>query len=114
MPPNSTKEDILARSLEFGLTAQNQNLERLKKSLGANLKKNHPIHCQVEELPNPQLKKLCDKLSLTGHNWYRPRMQTKIKTYFFKNFPEGPLTALQEALDPKPGQASGSIINRLL
>ena len=100
VPPDSTKDDILARLFEFkGLTTQKTNMERLKKSLAGHLKKNHPLHSQVEKLSNPTLKKLCDKLGLTGHNWYRPRMQTTIKTYYFKNCPEGPLTALRDALN---------------
>ena len=115
VPPDSSKEDILARLFEFrGLVDQKTNTEKLKKSLHGHLKKNHPLHGQVEKLSSHQLKKLCDRLGLTGHNWHRPRMQTAIKTYYFKNFPDGPLTALQEALVPAAGKQLFKILPLLL
>ena len=100
MPPDCSKEEILARLSEFQGLTDRQNEDRLRKSLGGYLKRKHPLHGQVQKLSNQLLKKMCDKLGLSGHNGEWRRMQTKIINYFFKTFPEGPLTAFQGALDP--------------
>ena len=107
MPPDISREDILVRLSEFqGLTTNRRTDERLKQSLVGHLKRKHPLHGQVKKLSNQQLKKMCNKLGLSGHNRDWKRMQTKIITYFFKNFPEGPLTAFQDALDSRPSPTS--------
>ena len=100
MSPDCSKEEILARLSEFQGLTDRQNEDRLRKSLGGYLKRKHPLHGQVQKLSNQLLKKMCDKLGLSGHNGEWRRMQTKIINYFFKTFPEGPLTAFQDALDP--------------
>ena len=92
--PDCSKEEILARLSEFQGLTTNRTETRLRQSLGGHLKRNHPVHGQVQKLSNQQLKKMCNKLGLSGHNRDLKRMHTKIITYFFKNFPEGPLACL--------------------
>ena len=57
LAPDISMEDIVARLMEFQLPPAKRNFDKMKTRLVGHLKKNHPIHDQVQKLENPQLKK---------------------------------------------------------
>ena len=99
VPENATRDQIYSRILEIaGLTSIDRSVTQLKQTLRHHLRKNHPIQSEIRRIAYVQLKKLYNELCPSGKRREERRIQTSLVTYFFKEYPQGPLTALQEAL----------------
>ena len=67
-------------------------------------KEHHPIHGRINNLPNNKIKSLHDCLINMGglkdtKSRGIDRLKGRIATYFFKEFPQSPLTSLEEKLN---------------
>ena len=99
VPGNASRDEICARMLEIGgLTSVDRSVTQLKQTLSRHLREKHPIQSEIRKITYPQLKKLYNDLCPSGKRREESRMQTALVAYFFKEHPEGPLTALLEVL----------------
>ena len=75
------------------------NTQKLQKSLAKELKKNHPIHKKIKALNKQELKQLYVNLSLPKRIKFIPRKMKAISDYFFREYPDAPLTNLERVMD---------------
>ena len=83
---------------ELGLANQGVNTEKHRKTLAKRLKDKHPIHQKVKKFSNHELNSLLSNLSLPIPS-HRPRKMKAILDYFFREFPDAPLTNLIRILE---------------
>ena len=96
---NLDKNEIKKALLKCIGLFQDQNKERLRKSLAKNLKKKHPIHAKVEMMTTDELFQLCSGLSLHVTRRESGKMQKLIVDHFFEKFPDAPLTNLERVME---------------
>ena len=95
---NLDKNEIKKALLKCIGLFQDQNKERLRKSLAKNLKKKHPIHAKVEMMTSDELFQLCSGLSLHVIRRESGKMQKLIVDHFFEEYPDAPLTNLERIM----------------
>ena len=83
----------------LGLYNQGQNKEKLRKSLAKKLKDKHPIHKKVKTFTSAQLNMVLSNLSLTVKNRENQRKMKAISDYFFREYPDAPLSNLERIMD---------------
>ena len=93
------RNDIVEKLKNFGLANVTFNREALRRSLAKKLKKDHPIHIRLEMLSNMELFDLRHNLIQTTFKKDRKRVLSVIANYFFKTFPEAPLSNLDRILE---------------
>ena len=91
------KEIMEALMAEGVLANEDYKTEVLMKTLAKNLKNRHPIHKKVETFTNAELRKLCISLSLPSKA--KDRMRKAIAGYFFREYPDAPLSNLNRVLE---------------
>ena len=69
--------------------------EKLAATLAIQFKKNHPIHKRLKNFTNDKLNGICANLSLPIPR-HRYRKMKAISDYFFREYPDAPLTNLNK------------------
>ena len=72
--------------------------KKLKVTLAKQLKDRHPIHKKLKTLSNSLLNKLLANLTLPVPS-HRPRKMKAISDYFFREYPDAPLTNLNKIME---------------
>ena len=72
--------------------------KKLKVTLAKRLKDDHPIHKKLKSLSNSLLNKLLANLTLPVPS-HRPRKMKAISDYFFREYPDAPLTNLNKVME---------------
>ena len=75
-----------------------QEKERLRKTLAKKLKEKHPIHNKLESFTNAKLNEILVNLSLPVPS-HRPRKMKAISDYFFREYPDAPMTNLIRVME---------------
>ena len=75
-----------------------QNMEKLRKTLAKQRKDQHPIHKMVNSFTNSELNGMLGNLCLPIPK-HRPRKMKAISDYFFREYPDAPLTNLKRVLE---------------
>ena len=81
------------------LAPQNYDDKRLSTALAKVLKTDHPIHRKIQTFSKEQLHQICVILSLPTWNRDKGRRQKSVSTYFFREYPDAPLTNLNRILE---------------
>ena len=90
---NGIEEGLMAYLVDLG-----QEKERLRKTLAKKLKEKHPIHNKLESFTNAKLNEILVNLSLPVPS-HRPRKMKAISDYFFREYPDAPMTNLIKVME---------------
>ena len=100
-----SRQQIEEKSTELKIMFnKKKSLNKLKTRLRNALERNHSIHTFLKDKSLAELKNICLKSNLLkGKDIFsvkkRQRMSSKIYCYFFKNYPELPLTTLKKVMN---------------
>ena len=84
---------------ELGICNEGRGTEKLRISLAKRLKDKHPIHKKLQSLSSAQLNQMLSNLSLIVKNRQDDRKRKAISDYFFREFPDAPLTNLIKVME---------------
>ena len=89
------RSEIQAELKEFGITVTQTNIAKLRNQLKRALMEKHPIHDWLSGLTNENVKQHFRLIYPKAGNQNFDRMKKAISNFYFKNFPETPLSALK-------------------
>ena len=86
-------------ALGTSVRTEGYETERLRKTLAQRLKYQHPIHEKIKALNKQEFNQLYFNLSLPKQIKHIPRKMKAIAEYFFREYPDAPLTNLERVLE---------------
>ena len=106
--PHLDRDEIMEK---LGFKAnENYRTGQLKGCLAKHLKDRHPIHKKLRSFSDKQLMELCVSL-LAKKIKGRDRKLKAISNYFFKEFPDAPLTNLERIMEGDNAGLTSIIFN---
>ena len=94
VPSSLTRGEIINCLEQHGIIVDpTQGTGKLRKSLVKTLRKNHPLHLFVRNLPSKDLKAIWNYFCFKGK--YQDKAKNRIVNFFFKTYPSKPLETVK-------------------
>ena len=102
MVPNE-RSDVLKELSSYGVMINSgTNTRALKSKLSVLKKEGHPVINKLDHLTNDMVRAVKERIGLRVKHRCPKKLRVTIKNYLFREFPEKPLTKLEEFLLAQP------------